>query len=81
MQRNVMFSQSNVTLHVGDSIRFTNDDTVPHNISVRSQDVDDTEDLGIQEPHKSMVYRFKTPGVFFVVCSIHPKMNLRVVVR
>ena len=77
-QHNLHFSVSEIAIHVGDVLTFANDDQVIHNIGVRGGDEDETQDLGLQKPHVSVSHRFTQPGAFVVVCSIHPRMRLKV---
>jgi plastocyanin len=78
-QHNLQFSQSTISLHPGDTLSFSNEDNVSHNISVRGGD--DTEDLGVQKPRDVVSYKFMDKRVYSVVCSIHPGMRLRVLVN
>jgi plastocyanin len=77
-QHNLHFSESKVAVKVGDRLTFTNDDDVIHNIGVRGGADDETEDLGLQKPRIAVSHRFNEPGAFVVVCSIHPRMRLKV---
>ncbi len=77
-QKNQTFSQPDVTVHVGDSLHFHNDDTVNHNITVRGED---TDDLGLQKPGAMVSYKFDTKGSYRVICSIHPRMKMNVTVQ
>ncbi len=78
-QQHLRFSQSSVDIAAGDTLTFTNEDDVIHNIGVR--DGGDTQDLGLQKPKASVSHRFGQPGDFTIVCSIHPRMRLKVKVR
>jgi plastocyanin len=80
-QHNLRFSQSTISIHQGDTVSFSNDDNVSHNISVRGGADDDTDDLGVQKPRDVVSYKFTDKRVYSVVCSIHPSMRLRVVVN
>ena len=80
-QHNLQFSQSTISIHQGDTLSFSNEDSVSHNISVRGGGDDDTDDLGVQKPHDVVSYKFTDKRVYSVVCSIHPGMRLRVVVN
>jgi plastocyanin len=80
-QHNLRFSQAQISIHEGDTVTFSNDDVVTHNISVRDGDQGDTEDLGLQTPKVSVSHRFDQKGLYSVVCSIHPKMRLTVAVN
>ncbi len=77
-QQNLHFSQAQIAVRVGDTLTFTNEDTVIHNIGVRGGPEDETQDLGLQKPRVSVSHRFTQPGDFVVVCSIHPRMRLKV---
>ncbi len=79
-QKDQAFSQPSVTIAAGQHVVFTNADDVTHNISVRSSD-DDTEDLGLQKPGQTVSFKFTDPGTYRVICSIHPKMKMTVVVK
>jgi plastocyanin len=80
-QHDLMFSQSKIAIRRGDTVTFSNDDRVTHNISVRGAADGDTEDLGLQKPGVSVSHKFDQAGVYSVVCGIHPKMRLTVSVN
>jgi plastocyanin len=80
-QHGLRFSQSTISIHQGDTLSFSNEDNVSHNISVRGGGDDDTDDLGVQKPRDVVSYKFTDKQVYSVVCSIHPGMRLRVVVN
>ena len=71
------FSPSNLKIHVGDSVTFRNGDTVTRNITVKP-DEGDANDLGRQKPGGAVSYKFGTKGTYRIVCSIHPRMKMRV---
>jgi cytochrome c peroxidase len=77
-QYHLKFSQVKIAVHRGDTITFSNNDDVTHNISVRGAAGDDTQDLGLQKPGAAVSHRFDEAGVYSVVCSIHPRMRLTV---
>jgi len=78
-QADQQFSQESVTLKAGDSITFTNKDTVTHNIKVLAGD--DAEDKGLQKPGEVITQKFDKPGTYQVRCNIHPKMKMDVTVQ
>ncbi|SRR5258708_14580149 len=80
-QHNLKFSQAKVAVRRGDTVTFSNNDDVTHNISVRGAAGTDTEDLGLQKPGVQVSHRFDQAGVYSVVCSIHPRMRLTVSVN
>lgn len=82
VQAGQAFSESEVTVKVGDHVKFLNQDDVKHNILVQSgDDDDDAKDMGIQTPGQVIVVPFDKAGKFTVRCHIHPAMRLDVTVR
>ena len=74
---NFVFSPSPVTVPVGSTIRWTNQDDIPHNVvsddqSFKSKALDTDE---------TFTYTFTKPGTYTYFCSIHPKMTGKVVVQ
>lgn len=74
---NFVFSPNPLTVAVGSTIRWTNQDDIPHNVvsddkSFKSKalDTDDT-----------FTYTFTKPGTYTYFCSIHPKMTGKVIVQ
>ena len=74
---NFVFSPNPLTVPVGSTIRWTNQDDIPHNVvsddkSFKSKalDTDDT-----------FTYTFTKPGTYIYFCSIHPKMTGKIVVQ
>ncbi len=76
-QENRSFGVKEVTVAVGDSVVFQNDDYYGHN--VYSDDAG--FDIGLQEPGESRTVEFDAAGRFMVRCRIHPKMRMKVVVE
>jgi plastocyanin len=74
---NFSFGPANLTVAVGTTITWTNNDDVPH--TVVSEDklfkskALDTED--------KFSYTFTKPGTYNYFCSVHPKMTAKVVVQ
>lgn len=76
------FSESDITVSHGDSLKFENNDDVNHNILVSAEDDDDdAKDLGVQPPGGNVTYVFDKAGKFKVRCHIHPAMRLTVTVQ
>lgn len=73
------FSQSSLRLHVGDRVRFLNQDDVTHNISIVDADGNAT-DQGLQRPGQAIETAFDKAGRFVVRCSIHPRMRMTIAV-
>jgi plastocyanin len=79
-QADQTFSQEAVTLKAGDTIHFTNKDSVTHNIKVMGAD-GDVDDKGLQKPGEVITEVFAKPGEYKVRCAIHPKMKMTVKVQ
>jgi len=78
-QKGRLFSVESITIKKGDTITFSNDDTVPHNILSLSPGSE--FNLGSQQPGSSTPVTFNTAGEFNVMCAIHPRMKLAVKVE
>jgi plastocyanin len=78
-QKNKTFSVKTLAVHVGDSVKFQNDDPFAHNIFSLS----DTKsfDLGSygQGQVKSVV--MDKPGIVDVECAVHPDMKMTIEVK
>jgi plastocyanin len=77
-QKDKVFSETEVTIKVGDEIVFTNDDNITHNIL--SNSAGNTFNLGAQPPGSTVTYAFMNVGEVEVGCGIHPRMKLKVTV-
>lgn len=78
-QRGIRFSQASLIVHVGETVRYHNQDDVTHNLMVLGAD-GDPEDEGLQ-PHGATVKKvFDRGGYFEVRCAIHPSMKMTVTV-
>ena len=78
-QHNKEFSESAITIKVGDSVKFVNKDDIVHDVHSMSEGYE--FDLGVQKPGSETTYTFDKPGVVKVRCAIHPKMKLDVTVE
>lgn len=78
-QKDKKFSHAKVTLKVGDSVSFRNDDNFSHNIFSLSEEK--TFDLGSYPQGQSRKVVFEKPGVIEVECAIHPDMKMLVEVK
>jgi len=78
-QKGRTFLPTSVTMAVGDTLAIHNDDEFVHHIFVNSPDLKfDSGEQGIGQTAK---ITFPAPGTFRVLCAIHPKMRLDVVVK
>ncbi len=78
-QKNKAFSVSELTIKVGDSVGFKNEDDFHHNIFSLS----DTSlfDLGSYEKGKTKSVTFDTAGTVDIECAIHPNMTMKIIVE
>src|SRR5271156_6630954 len=75
-QQDRHFSQTEITVKVGDTISFKNDDEVTHNVFSTTPGME--FDLHRQAPGASSTIPFNKAGDAEVDCSIHPRMKLLV---
>ncbi|MBN8531304.1 MAG: cupredoxin domain-containing protein [Alphaproteobacteria bacterium] len=78
-QKDKQFSQSEITVKAGDTITFSNDDAIAHNLYSKSSG--NEFEIPKQDPGSKNPITFKTPGEAKVQCAIHPKMKLVVKVQ
>jgi len=75
-QKNKAFSVKKLTVKVGDSIKFVNEDSFAHNVF--SLSAPKSFDLGSFGNGGSKVVTFDKPGKVEVECAVHPDMRLDV---
>jgi len=78
-QKDKQFSTSAVTVKVGDTVKFQNNDSVSHNLFSLSDTK--TFDLGTFPNGESREVQFEQPGVVDVECAIHPTMKLKIAIE
>lgn len=79
-QKNRAFQPGSIELAPGEALRILNDDgPLLHHAYVRSPRV--SFDSGEQKPGATVDIVFSELGSYTVLCGIHPKMRLAVVVR
>ncbi len=78
-QEGKAFSHDALTINVGDSVEFRNDDDTAH--SVLSFTPGHEFELKLQRPGESQAITFTKPGRIEVECDIHPKMFLVITVK
>jgi plastocyanin len=73
---NFTFGPQQLTVKVGDTVTWTNEDDIPHTVvsigHYRSQALDTGD---------KFTFTFKTPGTFQYFCGLHPQMQGTVVVQ
>lgn len=78
-QLDKQFTKQSLTIKMGDSVKFTNNDPFFHNVFSLS----DAEmfDLGSYPKGESRDVKFNTAGEVEVECAIHPQMRMTIDVR
>ena len=79
-QRDLTFVPGTMTVKVGDTIRFTDTDRITHNITIVNPD-GTSEDKGMSTYNQHIVVQFDKPGVYTVLCRIHPDMKMTITVE
>jgi plastocyanin len=74
VEKGFAFSPNTLTVNVGDTVTFTNQDSAAHEVSI------DGQDLGQQATGKSVTWKATTAGTFPFKCIIHPSMTGQVTV-
>jgi plastocyanin len=74
--KNFTFLPGTSTVHVGDTITWTNQDIAPHTATAK----DRSFDTGTINKGKSGSHTFTKAGTFAYICTIHPNMKGTVVV-
>ena len=70
------FSPGTTTVHVGDTITWTNSGKQPHSATAN----DHSFDTGILRSGQSAAHTFSAAGTFTYICTVHPYMHGTVVV-
>jgi plastocyanin len=70
------FSETEITIKKGDTVRFVNKDPITHN--VYSQSPGNAFDVKTQKPGESSDVKFDAVGDVDVQCAIHPSMKLKI---
>lgn len=73
--QNFSFNPAELTVKSGDTVTWTNQDSVPHRISGGSFQSDPLS------KGQSFSFTFSTVGTFDYICSIHPSMKGKIIVQ
>jgi plastocyanin len=74
---NFVFGPQAVTVPVGTTVTWTNNDDIPHT----AVSTDDVFKSKVMDTNDKFSYTFTKPGTYSYYCSIHPKMTGQVVVK
>jgi plastocyanin len=69
VEKNFAFTPNTLTVDVGATVTFANQDSVPHHVNIGNQD------LGEQAAGQSVTWKAATAGTYPFSCSIHPSMT------
>jgi plastocyanin len=75
-QKDLEFSPNEITVSVGDTVIFTNDDRTRHHIQSRSGPEDFESRL--LPPRANYEVQLNEDGVWEVGCRIHPRMRMTI---
>ena len=78
-QKDKLFVPGNLTIKVGDTVTFRNDDPYFHNVFSMSEAK--TFDLGNFPAGESRSVTFDKAGTVDIECTIHPLMNMTIEVQ
>ena len=78
-QKNKAFSVKRLSLKVGDSVKFVNEDSFAHNVF--SLSAAKSFDLGSFGTGGNKTVTFDKPGKVEVECAVHPDMRLEIEVK
>lgn len=79
IQRDIDFEPKEVRLQAGGQVFFVNEDRFGHN--VYSETPGGEFDVGRQAPNSRTGVPFRRAGTFDVMCRIHPRMLMHVIVQ
>jgi plastocyanin len=74
---NFTFAPAAITVHVGDAVRWTNHDDIPHNVVSE----DNSFKSKVLDTDENFSYTFTKAGTYSYYCSIHPRMTGKIVVQ
>jgi len=73
--KNFVFMPSTSTIKAGDSVTWTNQDTVAH--SINAEDFNSSE----LATGQTYTYTFKKKGTYEYICGLHPNMKGKIIVE
>lgn len=76
--QNFQFSPSTITIKAGDSVTWTNMDSMSHTVTSSSRNELNSPTLANGKTYSNT---FSTPGTYSYYCTIHPSMKATVIVQ
>lgn len=74
-QLGLQFSPRNLIAGVGEPVRFTNSESLAHNVHIRSVVADSTVLNADTPPSEALTFVFEEEGGYEVLCDVHPGMT------
>ena len=80
--RHDLFSPTRIQVVLGTTVTWTNQDTVPHNVTIAPVVMSSSNnwESGLLSPGQSFSYTFTSQGTFQYHCQEHPGMTGEVIV-
>ena len=75
---NFSFGPATITISAGTTVRWTNNDDVPHVVSSDDNKMFKSKALDTDDHFE---FTFTKPGTYNYYCAIHPKMTAKIVVQ
>jgi len=75
------FNPSRVTIKVGDTVEYVNEDETPHTFTTMRGKAPEQFDSGPVNPNASWRYTFRTAGEYNVYCTLHPHKGVIITVN
>lgn len=81
--KNIAFNPTTVTVKKGGTVKWTNDDSVGHDVTEKSGPGPKFKSgpSGGMQQGDTFQQKFNTPGTIHYVCTVHPNMRATVVVK
>ncbi|MEU1804250.1 cupredoxin family copper-binding protein [Streptomyces sp. NPDC019937] len=76
--KDMKFGSAKLTVHVGDTVQWTNSDEAPHTVTTTKGPK--KFDSGTLNKGDSWSYTFTTPGTYEYYCAVHPDMTASITV-
>jgi len=74
---NFVFGPQTITVPVGTTVTWTNNDDIPHT----TVSTDGVFKSKVMDTDETFSYKFTKPGTYSYFCSVHPKMTGKVIVQ
>ena len=75
--RDYSYKPAELTVQTGEQVQFVNRDDDAHSVTA----TDGSFDSKLLDTGKSWTYTFSAPGTYTYVCSVHPSMQGKIIVK